>query len=53
MPQYTVKVWFLVNPPDAVAVPVCLLVLEGGPGSLETVYSALSSGTPTVVIKVK
>ncbi|GFR76765.1 transient receptor potential cation channel subfamily M member 2-like [Elysia marginata] len=37
--------------PDAVAVPVCLLVLEGGPGSLETVYSALSSGTPTVVIK--
>ncbi|GFN90287.1 transient receptor potential cation channel subfamily m member 2-like, partial [Plakobranchus ocellatus] len=36
---------------DAVAVPVCLLVLEGGPGSLETVYSALSSGTPTVVIK--
>nr|KAI8744050.1 transient receptor potential cation channel subfamily M member 2-like [Biomphalaria glabrata] len=36
---------------DAITVPVCLLVLEGGPGTLETVYSALKSTTPTVVIK--
>ncbi|CAL1536039.1 unnamed protein product, partial [Lymnaea stagnalis] len=36
---------------DAVSVPVCLLVLEGGPGTLETVFSAINSKTPTVVIK--
>ncbi|XP_035828049.1 transient receptor potential cation channel subfamily M member-like 2 isoform X2 [Aplysia californica] len=36
---------------DAVAVPVCLLVLEGGPGTLQTVHSSLMSATPTVVIK--
>ncbi|KAH9505775.1 Transient receptor putative cation channel sub M member 2 [Bulinus truncatus] len=36
---------------DAITVPVCLLVLEGGPGTLETVVSAIKSTTPTVVIK--
>ncbi|XP_059152108.1 transient receptor potential cation channel subfamily M member-like 2 isoform X2 [Physella acuta] len=36
---------------DAVSVPVCLLVLEGGPGTLETVNSAISSNTPTIIIK--
>ncbi|CAG5118818.1 unnamed protein product, partial [Candidula unifasciata] len=36
---------------DAVSVPICLLVLEGGPGTLQTVHLALNSGTPTVVIK--
>ena len=36
---------------DAVTVPVCLLVLEGGPGTLETVHSAIASNTPTVSIK--
>ena len=33
-------------------VDVCLLVLEGGPGALETIRCTLKNGTPTVVFKV-
>ncbi|KAK7482390.1 hypothetical protein BaRGS_00026409, partial [Batillaria attramentaria] len=36
---------------DAVRVPVVLLVLEGGPGTLKTVHSAISNNTPAIVIK--
>ncbi|XP_041372305.1 transient receptor potential cation channel subfamily M member-like 2 [Gigantopelta aegis] len=36
---------------DAVTVPVCMLVLEGGPGTLETCSSAVAKGTPAVIIK--
>lgn len=37
---------------DAVKVPVALLVLEGGPGTLETVDSAILNNTPAIIIKV-
>ena len=37
---------------DAVRVPVALLVVEGGPGSLKTVVNAIKNNTPAVVIKV-
>ncbi|XP_025081227.1 transient receptor potential cation channel subfamily M member 2-like isoform X2 [Pomacea canaliculata] len=36
---------------DAVKVPVALLVLEGGPGTLETVDSAILNNTPAIIIK--
>ncbi|XP_076456247.1 transient receptor potential cation channel subfamily M member-like 2 isoform X2 [Babylonia areolata] len=36
---------------DAVPVPVCLLVLEGGPGTLKTVMNAVQNNTPAIVIK--
>jgi len=36
---------------DAVSVPIILLVLEGGPGTLETVHQAIQNHTPTVVVK--
>ncbi|KAL8563213.1 hypothetical protein ACOMHN_053960 [Nucella lapillus] len=36
---------------DAVPVPVCLLVLEGGPGTLETVMKSIEKKTPAIVIK--
>lgn len=38
-------------PLDAVSVPIVLLVLEGGPGTLETVHQAITNNTPTVVVK--
>ena len=31
--------------------PIVLLVLEGGPGTLETVHQAILNNTPTVVVK--
>ena len=36
---------------DAVLVPIVLLVLEGGPGTLETVHQAIANNTPTVLVK--
>ncbi|XP_052804145.1 transient receptor potential cation channel subfamily M member-like 2 isoform X2 [Mya arenaria] len=36
---------------NAVSVPIILLVLEGGPGTLETVHQAILNNTPTVVVK--
>ena len=38
-------------PPDGVPVPVVCVVVEGGPGTLETVMSALQSGTPAVIVE--
>ena len=35
---------------DGVSVPAVCLVLEGGPGTLETVKSAIQSGTPAVIV---
>ena len=37
---------------DSVSIPSVCLVLEGGPGTLETVKSAIQSGTPAVIIEV-
>ncbi len=37
----------------AVSVPVVCVVLEGGPGTLETVKSAIQNGTPAVIVEVK
>ncbi|WAR05192.1 TRPM2-like protein [Mya arenaria] len=39
------------NKENAVSVPIILLVLEGGPGTLETVHQAILNNTPTVVVK--
>ncbi|KAL8572120.1 hypothetical protein ACOMHN_052917 [Nucella lapillus] len=39
------------NTGDAVPVPVCLLVLEGGHGTLEQVKDGLHNNTPTILIK--
>ncbi|OWF39756.1 transient receptor potential cation channel subfamily M member 2-like [Mizuhopecten yessoensis] len=36
---------------DAVSVPVVLLVVEGGPNTIETVLNAVCKNTPTVVVK--
>ncbi|KAL5010117.1 hypothetical protein ScPMuIL_012422 [Solemya velum] len=36
---------------DAVLIPVVLLVLEGGPGTLETTHEALRNNTPVVLVK--
>lgn len=36
---------------DAVTVPVVCVVLEGGPGTLETVKSAIQNGTPSVIVE--
>ena len=36
---------------DAVSVPIVLLVLEGGPGTLETVHQAIHNNTPSVIVK--
>ncbi|KAL3836664.1 hypothetical protein ACJMK2_022086 [Sinanodonta woodiana] len=36
---------------DAVSVPIVILVLEGGPGTLETVQNALMQNTPAVIVK--
>ena len=38
---------------DAVSVPIVLLVLEGGPGTLETVHQAIQNNTPAVIVKVR
>ena len=34
-----------------ISVPAVCLVLEGGPGSLETVKSAIQNGTPAVIVE--
>ncbi|XP_052253944.1 transient receptor potential cation channel subfamily M member-like 2 isoform X2 [Dreissena polymorpha] len=36
---------------NAVSVPIVLLVLEGGPGTLETVHQAIQNNTPSVIVK--
>ena len=36
---------------DAINVPVVCVVVEGGPGTLETVMRALQSGTPAVIVE--
>ncbi|XP_064594682.1 transient receptor potential cation channel subfamily M member-like 2 isoform X2 [Liolophura sinensis] len=36
---------------DGIKVPLVLLVLEGGPGTLETVYSSIRKGTPAVIVQ--
>ena len=38
--------------PDSVSVPIVCVALEGGPGTLETVKSAIQSGTPAVIVEV-
>ena len=38
--------------PAGVSVPVVQVVLEGGPGTLETVKSAIQNGTPAVIVEV-
>lgn len=38
---------------DGIRVPLVLLVLEGGPGTLETVYSSIRKGTPAVIVQVR
>ena len=37
---------------DAVKVPVCLLVAEGGPGTLETVQQAILNNIPIIIVQV-
>ncbi|KAL4228805.1 Transient receptor putative cation channel subfamily M member 2 [Mactra antiquata] len=36
---------------NAVSVPIVLLVLEGGPGTLQTVHQAIQNNTPAVIVK--
>lgn len=36
---------------DSATIPAVCIVLEGGPGTLKTVHSAIKCGTPCVVIK--
>ncbi|KAK3101394.1 hypothetical protein FSP39_003210, partial [Pinctada imbricata] len=36
---------------DAVTIPVVLLVLEGGPGTLETAHQAIANNTPVVIVE--
>lgn len=36
---------------EKIEVPVVCVVVEGGPGTLETVMRALQSGTPAVIIE--
>lgn len=31
--------------------PIILLVLEGGPGTLQTVHQAIQNNTPAVIVK--
>lgn len=33
------------------SVPIVLLVLEGGPGTLETVHQSIQNNTPSVIVK--
>ncbi|XP_032986871.1 transient receptor potential cation channel subfamily M member 2 isoform X2 [Rhinolophus ferrumequinum] len=35
----------------AIKIPIVCVVLEGGPGTLHTVYNAISHGTPCVVVE--
>ncbi|XP_076815902.1 transient receptor potential cation channel subfamily M member-like 2 isoform X1 [Clavelina lepadiformis] len=35
---------------DVTKAPIVCILLQGGPGSLETVYNALAKGTPVVVV---
>lgn len=35
----------------AVSVPIVLLVLGGGPGTMETIFQALSNNTPALLVK--
>lgn len=34
-------------------IPIIMILVEGGPSSIETVYEALDANTPLVVVKVK
>ena len=36
-----------------VSIPLVCVVLEGGPGTLETVKSAIKNGTPAVIVEVR
>ncbi|XP_064643438.1 transient receptor potential cation channel subfamily M member-like 2 isoform X2 [Lineus longissimus] len=36
---------------DAISIPIVCVVLEGGPGTLETVKSAVENGTPAVIVR--
>ncbi|CAH1774148.1 unnamed protein product [Owenia fusiformis] len=36
---------------DAVSIPIVCVVLEGGPGTLETVKSAMQNNTPAVIVE--
>ncbi len=38
--------------PDSMQIPLVLVVLEGGRGTLETVYSALRFKTPVLLVAV-
>ncbi|XP_065798979.1 transient receptor potential cation channel subfamily M member 2 isoform X3 [Muntiacus reevesi] len=35
----------------AIKIPIVCVVLEGGPGTLNTIYNAISNGTPCVVVE--
>lgn len=35
----------------AIKIPIVCVVLEGGPGTLHTIYSAITNGTPCVVLE--
>lgn len=37
---------------ENVSIPLVSVVLEGGPGTLETVKSAIKNGTPAVIVEV-
>ncbi|KAI8496653.1 Transient receptor putative cation channel sub M member 2 [Branchiostoma belcheri] len=38
-------------PGSSVSIPVVLLALQGGPGTLETVYHGVSNNTPVVIVE--
>ncbi|XP_074859743.1 transient receptor potential cation channel subfamily M member 2 [Carettochelys insculpta] len=35
----------------AITIPVVCVVLEGGPGTLDTIYNAITNGTPCVIVE--
>ncbi|XP_061490401.1 transient receptor potential cation channel subfamily M member 2 isoform X2 [Rhineura floridana] len=35
----------------AIKIPIVCVVLEGGPGTLDTIYNAITNGTPCVVVE--
>ncbi|KAK7880325.1 hypothetical protein WMY93_033041 [Mugilogobius chulae] len=41
----------LVNQVSGVTIPVVCVVLDGGPGTLDTMYNAMLNGTPCVVLE--
>ena len=47
---HTIMTFFKLS--DAVKVPVCLLVLEGGPGTLETVQQSILNNIPIIIVQV-